>query len=402
MFDGQIARLAQGHDCWLVRCLWDGWVSLARLPARLRGETLLSSLLWTGQPPPANIVVVAESWGGHGDALCMVRYLPLLTECGYRVGYKCAQPGLGKLLRQSFPSDLHFQDEAHIKNNKPVPLRAPTYLFQQQYLCRAFNGKLTPRGVGSGRPNQKLEYRPRKKVNPYVPEKPYLRADPARVEHYRRRIPSGAVGLVWASGVTDTEWGRRMQPRKSLPLADLAPIYERSPCVSLQVGPARAQIAGTPVLDVLPPKPDWAETAALVKARRCVVAVDTGCAHLAGALGVPLHLLLHSEPQPYWNVRGVPSPWYRGVSVHRGKGADWSEAVARIADALGGLAIMHNAAAIRLLDGPVFRVAHAVKGLTHRWFSALIRWIKLTMSVDHIYQSFQCHDLVCWNRNPYG
>ena len=183
MFDGQIARLAQGHDCWLVRCLWDGWVSLARLPARLRGETLLSSLLWTGQPPPANIVVVAELWGGHGDALCMVRYLPLLTECGYRVGYKCAQPGLGKLLRQSFPSDLHFQDEAHIKNNKPVPLRAPTYLFQQQYLCRAFNGKLTPRGVGSGRPNQKLEYRPRKKVNPYVPEKPYLRADPARVEH---------------------------------------------------------------------------------------------------------------------------------------------------------------------------------------------------------------------------
>ena len=127
-----------------------------------------------------------------------------------------------------------------------------------------------------------------------------------------------------------------MQPRKSLPLADLAPIYERSPCVSLQVGPARAQIAGTPVLDVLPPKPDWAETAALVKALRCVVAVDTGCAHLAGALGVPLHLLLHSEPQPYWNVRGVPSPWYRGVSVHRGKGADWSEAVVRIAAALGG------------------------------------------------------------------
>ena len=124
----------------------------------------------------------------------MVRYLPLLTECGYRVGYKCAQPGLGKLLRQSFPSDLHFQDEAHIKNNKPVPLRAPTYLFQQQYLCRAFNGKLTPRGVGSGRPNQKLEYRPRKKVNPVRSREA---VSPRRSCQGRALPPEDTIGRCW-------------------------------------------------------------------------------------------------------------------------------------------------------------------------------------------------------------
>jgi hypothetical protein len=50
----------------------------------------------------------------------------------------------------------------------------------------------------------------------------------------------------------------------------------RYPCVSLQVGQDRAQLAGTPVLDVLPAKPDWAEAAAVVGALRCGVAVDTG------------------------------------------------------------------------------------------------------------------------------
>src|ERR1700733_2131558 len=50
----------------------------------------------------------------------------------------------------------------------------------------------------------------------------------------------------------------------------------RYPCVSLQVGQDRAQLAGTPVLDVLPAKPDWAEAAAVVGALRRGVAVDTG------------------------------------------------------------------------------------------------------------------------------
>ena len=61
-------------------------------------------------------------------------------------------------------------------------------------------------------------------------------------------------------------------------------------CVSLQVGRDRTQLARTPVLDVLPANLDWFKTAVLVKACRCVVAVDTGMAHLAGALGVTLHL----------------------------------------------------------------------------------------------------------------
>jgi hypothetical protein len=118
-------------------------------------------------------------------------------------------------------------------------------------------------------------------------------------------------------------------------LVDMVTIWERFACVSLQVGRDRSQVAGTDVLDVLAANPDWFETAALAKACRCVVAVDTGVAHLAGALGVPLHLALHDQPQLYWCITGFgDSPWYRGVKVYRSRG-DWAPVIARVTAALG-------------------------------------------------------------------
>jgi hypothetical protein len=155
-----------------------------------------------------------------------------------------------------------------------------------------------------------------------VPERHYLHADPARVAHYRERIPPGAIGLCWASGRYENANSLRMQPIKSMPLADLEPIWSRYPTVSLQVGQDRAEIAGTPVLDVLPDRPGWDETAALIMACRCVVAVDTAVVHCGGGLGAPVHLLLHNEPNPYFGVRGVASPWYSRFKVYRGEGSD--------------------------------------------------------------------------------
>ena len=50
------------------------------------------------------------------------------------------------------------------------------------------------------------------------------------------------------------------------------------------------------MLDVLPPDPDWDDTAALVAVLRYVVTVDTGTAHLAGAMGARTLVALHGLP----------------------------------------------------------------------------------------------------------
>jgi hypothetical protein len=169
----------------------------------------------------------------------------------------------------------------------------PSYRLPMPLLPAVFNGKTTPH-VGRSPSRRALLCKPLHRLKPYVPPKPYLHADPGRVTHYRKRVPAGAVGLCWSSGRL---W-QPMHPIKSMPLGDMEPIWSRLPCVSLQVGEDRQELFGTRVIDVLPEAPDWAETAALIGALRCVVTVDTGVAHLAGALGADVHLALHMEPTP--------------------------------------------------------------------------------------------------------
>jgi Glycosyltransferase family 9 (heptosyltransferase) len=265
---------------------------------------------WSGEPPPASLLVLQDD-GGAGDALCLARYLPLLDHAGYRVVFRCvSSSGLGRLFRDSF-------------EESDWPFVGPRYSLSMMLLPTVFDGQTVPRQA------RQALHKPRLHCRPYVPPSPYLHADPARVAHYRKRVPQNAVGLCWASG---RGW-LRMQPIKSMPLQDMEPIWSRYPCVSLQVGQDRAQLAGTPVFDVLPARPDWAEAAALVGALRCVVCVDTGVAHLAGALGADVHLALHMEPTPYWKVGGVDSPWYPRVRVYQGR--HWAPVIARIAAALG-------------------------------------------------------------------
>jgi hypothetical protein len=112
------------------------------------------------------------------------------------------------------------------------------------------------------------------------------------------------------------------------------PIWPRFPCISLKVGAERQQVSETPVLDVLPSDPDWDDTAALVAVLRCVVTVDTGTAHLAGALGARTLVAPHGLPNlrwmtdtPPWQVRG---PWYPSATLYRRRAGTWGDVVARI------------------------------------------------------------------------
>jgi hypothetical protein len=251
---------------------------------------------WSGEPPPACLLVLQDE-GGAGDALCLVRYLPLLDRAGYRTVFRCrSTEGLGRLLRSSF-KDFDW------------PFTGPRYSLSMMLLPAVFGGQTVPRKA------RQAIHKPQLWHKPYVPSAPYLHAEPGRIQYYRKRVPANAVGICWASG---RSWPR-MQPIKSMTLRDMEPIWSRYPCVSLQVGQDRAQLAGTPVLDVLPAKPDWAESAALVGALRCIASVDTGVAHLAGGLGADVHLALHMEPTPYWNVGGADSPWYPRTLVYQGE-----------------------------------------------------------------------------------
>jgi ADP-heptose:LPS heptosyltransferase len=66
-----------------------------------------------------------------------------------------------------------------------------------------------------------------------------------------------------------------------------------------------------------------------------VIAVDTAVAHLAGALGRPLWVLLPFAPDWRWTLDGETSPWYPTAKLFRQSAlGDWDAVIARIGEAL--------------------------------------------------------------------
>jgi tetratricopeptide (TPR) repeat protein len=167
---------------------------------------------------------------------------------------------------------------------------------------------------------------------------PYLTADPARVAQWSARIealPWPRIAIAW-SGNPAHENDRN----RSIPLVRLAPLFSiPASFVSIQrdVRDAEAmQLAGerrlTHVGDALQ---DFSDTAAVLALCDLVIAVDTAPAHLAGALGRPLWVLVPFAPDWRWTLDGETTPWYPAARLFRqGSLGDWDAVIARVAAAL--------------------------------------------------------------------
>jgi ADP-heptose:LPS heptosyltransferase len=83
---------------------------------------------------------------------------------------------------------------------------------------------------------------------------------------------------------------------------------------------------------------DFAETAALMMQLDLVISVDTATAHLAGALGRPLWVLLPNPPDWRWTLDGPQSPWYPAARLFRQNDTgDWADVIKRVAAELTAL-----------------------------------------------------------------
>jgi tetratricopeptide (TPR) repeat protein len=276
--------------------------------------------LWTGKElPPASVHVHCEA--GLGDQIAMVRYLKLMADRGYDVRYE-AHEGMVDLVQRSFPEVKVVPKAADYPGAIGLPM---------------FDYHLP---IGS------LPAVFETDVNTVPWFGAYLKADSKLGECYDLPKDRRKIGLCWSSGIRDTgiwiaEYGRR----KSMHFDTLVPIAQSCPrdfFVSLQVGPEREQIPyAWSELDMLPENPSWDDTAALIECLDLVITVDTSIAHLAGAMGKPTWLMMHTEgswhwmaerPGSPWNTR---SPWYPSVRIYRQKTAkEWGDVIARIADDL--------------------------------------------------------------------
>ncbi len=136
------------------------------------------------------------------------------------------------------------------------------------------------------------------------------------------------VGLVWAASDWDTS--------RSLAIEDLAPLAVVPGVVfhSLQQGLRGAEIALSPLpLDALARRTaEVADAAAAMLALDLVITVDTMAAHLAGALGRPVWLILRHEADWRWIRARDRSPWYPTMRIFwQPQAGDWRSVMERVA-----------------------------------------------------------------------
>jgi len=263
---------------------------------------------WDGGPLEGKAILLhAEQ--GFGDSIQFMRYAPLVAERGGKVIVSC-QAKLKSLFQ-----DVQGVSVVLTEEERHPPFDVCSSLMS---LPRIFETTIAT-----------------------IPARlPYIRPDPAKALSWKSRLAAhGAslkVGLVWA---TDTR--NVSSPLRSTTLDTLSPLagIPGVTYFSLQQGAAAGEAAQPPsgmaLVDLGSELKDFSDTAALISNFDLIISIDTAIVHVAGALGLPVWTLVHFPPDPRWLLGRDDSPWYPTMRLFRkGRTDDWSQVVARVAQAL--------------------------------------------------------------------
>jgi hypothetical protein len=167
-----------------------------------------------------------------------------------------------------------------------------------------------------------------------------MKADPDLREQWRERLAGNRkfkVALAWAGSAVN-----KNDRHRSMPLSALGPLaaVDGVEFYTLQFGKPAEEVASPPagmrLIDHTSQIRDFADTAALLPELDLVICVDTALAHLAGAMGRPVWVLLQFTPDFRWLLEGRTTAWYPSMRLFRQKKfGDWAEVIEGVAAELG-------------------------------------------------------------------
>ena len=263
--------------------------------------------LWLGEQPLGNRTILLHSELGMGDTLNFCRYASNVAALGANVVLEVQPPLLPLLAELDGVTQVVARGETLPLFDYHCPLMSLPMVFKTDFSS-------IPANI------------------------PYVRTDAARGARWQARLGAKSrprIGIVWGGSM------RLSNDKRSLPLSQMLPLIAPwGEWVSLQKEVRESDLA------LLESRPDirqfgseltdFAETAALMQSMDLVVSVDTGVAHLAGAIGKPVWILLPFVPVDWrWMLEREDSPWYPSARLFRqsAKG-DWVGVVGRIKEEL--------------------------------------------------------------------
>src|SRR6266478_1231930 len=260
--------------------------------------------LWLGEYPLQRKTILLHAEQGLGDTIQFARYVPLLARAGAKVVLE-VQAQLAALLGR-------LEGAASVvARGEPLP----------------------PFDVHCPLGSLPLALKTEPATIPA--EASYLKGDDARIAKWRARIGAlerPRVALAWAGNAQHIN-----DRNRSITLSRLAsPWSAASPrFIGIQRelrGEDGELLAREPrVMQIGAELDDFADTAAVIALVDLVVSVDTSVAHLAGAMGRPVWILLPFSPDWRWALAGESSPWYPTARLFRQPTfGDWDSVIERV------------------------------------------------------------------------
>jgi tetratricopeptide (TPR) repeat protein len=257
---------------------------------------------WRGEDVTGcTILLHAEQ--GFGDSIQFVRYLPMVLAKGAKVVMEIPD-ALRPLIKPAAGVVMISRDDTPPPFDFHCPLMS---------LPLAFSTTLAavPASV------------------------PYLQAPAERIAKWRARLPrTGAprIGLTWSGKPT-----HKNDHNRSIPLAQFASLLALPDLrfVSLQQEIRKSDRAALQSISSLvhfgDALADFADTAGIIDGLDLVIAVDSAVAHLAGALGKPVWILLPAIGDWRWMTAREDSPWYPTARLMRQPlTGDWAPVIERL------------------------------------------------------------------------
>ena len=284
-----------------------GWRDFESRRKALKLERHYRQPYWDGSPLQDKTIFIYQEQG-QGDCIHCARYLPLLVAQGARVVVECRK-ALFRLFESIPGIELILPDQ------KP-----PEFDFHAGIMSLPMLFGTTLRNV----PNIV----------------PYLQAPPDLKERWQKlglhTWPKPRIGFVFR--------GARFQDNnrhRSCTLKDLQPVLDipglTFTCLQKELtAQDRESLRSMAHIHVLEEQlHDFANTAAVIEDLDLVITVDTSVAHLAGALGKPVWIMLCRNSSWQWLLEREDSPWYPTARLFRQESLDdWGPVVAALRVAL--------------------------------------------------------------------
>lgn len=266
--------------------------------------------LWLGDEPLQGKTILIYSEQGYGDTINFCRYIPLVEKLGAHVVVAThhALSSLISTLKGSFTIVNHGES-----------VSAPDFQCPMMSLPLVFKTTLEtiPASI------------------------PYLFADPLKKELWNKKLGKKTkprIGLAWSGNI-----GYQNDHHRSLSLKHLSAVLKLPfEFHSLQKDYRTTDLETVNELGLINHHQanlkDFSDTAALIDNMDIVISVDTSVAHLAGAMGKNVLILLPENPDFRWMLDKTDSPWYPTARLFRQPQAnDWESVVINLTQYLNQL-----------------------------------------------------------------